>query len=122
MGTARNFREYPVWKDSVSFSTKIYEITSGMPLDERRGLCSQMQRAAVSIASNIAEGCSRSSSNDFTRFLEIALGSAYELETQLIISFNVNYITKELLEELNATIQSIEKQISALIGSIKYEK
>ena len=119
MGTARNFREYPVWKDSVSFSTKIYEITSGMPLDERRGLCSQMQRAAVSIASNIAEGCSKSSSNDFARFLEIALGSAYEIETQIIIALNVNYITNELYEELNTNIQSIEKQISALIGTIK---
>ena len=116
----RNFRDYKVWQDSVEYATKIYKITDQMPWFEKKGICDQLRRAAVSISSNIAEGCAKPTDIDFARFLDQALGSAYEVETQLIISFNVGYITieqnKELIQELNL----IQKQITALIRSLRY--
>ena len=116
----RNFRDYKVWQDSVEYATKIYKITDQMPWFEKKGICDQLRRAAVSISSNIAEGCAKPTDVDFARFLDQALGSAYEVETQLIISFNVGYITieqnKELIQELNL----IQKQLTALIRSLRY--
>lgn len=92
MGNSRNFREYSVWKEAVAFATCVYEITSKMPRFEKKGLCDQLQRAAVSISSNIAEGAARPSDSDFARFLDFALGSAFEVETQLQIARNVGYV------------------------------
>ena len=116
----RNFRDYKVWQDSVEYATMIYKITDQMPWFEKKGICDQLRRAAVSISSNIAEGCAKPTDIDFARFLDQALGSAYEVETQLIISFNVGYITieqnKELIQELNL----IQKQLTALIRSLRY--
>lgn len=75
--TARNFREYPVWQQAVEYATKIYQITAEMPYFEKKGLCDQLQRAVVSISSNIAEGSARPSDSDFAHFLDMALGSTY---------------------------------------------
>ncbi len=88
----RNFRELEVWKESIEIVKKVYSITNAFPSNEKFGLVSQMNRCRVSIASNIAEGCSRKSEIDFARFLEISIGSSFELETQLIISNNLIYI------------------------------
>ena len=118
MATTRNFKEYPVWKDAINLSTEIYKITEKFPLDERRGLCSQMQRASVSIASNIAEGSSRSSKTEFKRFLEISLGSSFELECQLIISKNIGYLEGNTTDKLVECVQNIEKQLSGFINSL----
>ena len=85
MKTARNFREYKVWQDAVAFASEVYKVTSEMPWFEKKGLCDQLQRAVVSISSNIAEGSARPSDTDFAHFLDMALGSAYEVETQLLI-------------------------------------
>ena len=89
--TARNFRDYPVWQQAVEYATKIYQVTAEMPYFEKKGLCDQLQRVVVSISSNIAEGSARPSDSDFAHFLDMALGSAYEVETQLLISKNRNY-------------------------------
>ena len=122
MAAARNFKEYPVWNDAIKLSSDIYIITDGFPLDERRGLCSQMQRAAVSIASNIAEGAARSSKSEFKRFLEISLGSSYELESQLIIAKNIHYLDDNNADKLIMFVQHIEKQLSGFINSLKEDK
>ena len=119
MKKARNFRNYPVWIDAVNYSTKIYQITEKMPWFEKKGLCDQMQRASVSIPSNIAEGCSRPSDADFAHYLDVALGSAYEVETQLLISKNVGYIDDSIYGPLLSDLESIEKQITGLINSIR---
>ena len=116
---SRNFREYPVWQESVDFSTLIYKLTSDMPWFEKKGLCDQLQRAVVSIASNIAEGSSRPSDNDFAHFLDIALGSAYEVETQLIITRNIGYIDENTYQSLITLLSSIERQLNGLIKSIR---
>ena len=86
------FKDLEIWKKSRVFCTKIYDITSEFPESEKFGLTNQLRRAAVSIPSNIAEGSSRSSNKDFARFLEITLGSAYEIETQLLISLDLEFI------------------------------
>ena len=117
---ARNFREYKVWQDSVAYATNIYKITDQMPWFEKKGICDQLRRAAVSISSNIAEGCAKPTDVDFARFLDQALGSAYEVETQLIISFNVGYITAEQNKELIQELNLIQKQLTALIRSLRH--
>ena len=117
--TARNFRNYKVWQDAVAFATKVYSVTNEMPWFEKKGLCDQLQRAAVSISSNIAEGCARPSDNDFAHFLDVALGSCYEVETQLIIAKNVGYIQEMLYNELLDNLQNIEKQMAGLIGKVR---
>ena len=117
---ARNFREYKVWQDSLAYATNIYKITDQMPWFEKKGICDQLRRAAVSISSNIAEGCAKPTDVDFARFLDQALGSAYEVETQLIISFNVGYITAEQNKELIQELNLIQKQLTALIRSLRH--
>ncbi|WP_417199692.1 four helix bundle protein [Bizionia sp.] len=88
------FKDLEVWKKSRLFCVEIYSITSKFPESEKFGLSNQLRRASVSIPSNIAEGSSRHSNKDFTRFLQIAIGSAYEIETQLLIASDLNFINK----------------------------
>lgn len=118
---ARNFRQYPVWQMAVDYATKVYKITSEMPWFEKKGLCDQLQRAAVSISSNIAEGCAKPSDAEFSKFLDTALGSAYEVETQLTIAHNVGYIHDEIFNGLMNEVQAIEKQLTAFIRAIRKE-
>ena len=122
MFSARNFREYKVWQDAVAYATFVYEVTAKLPWFEKKGLCDQLQRAVVSISSNIAEGAGRPTDADFAHFLDLALGSAYEVETQLIISCNVGYITPEQKTALIAENQRIQKQLIALIRNIRKTK
>lgn len=119
MAGVRNFREYPVWKEAVDYATFVYEVTEKMPWFEKKGLCDQLQRAAVSISSNIAEGAARSSDADFALFLDFALGSAFEVETQLTIAKNVGYLDENHFLELKSKLSSIEKQLNGLLTSIR---
>lgn len=84
----RNFRKFEIWKQGIELVKLIYEVVKLLPKEENFGLKSQLSRAVVSVPSNIAEGCSRNSEIEFKRFLEIALGSLFEVETQLIIIRN----------------------------------
>lgn len=86
---------------------------------EKKGLCDQLQRAVVSISSNIAEGAARSTDADFAHFLDFALGSAFEVETQLKISKNVGYMDEEHYQEMTTKLSFIERQLNALISSIR---
>ena len=122
MKTARNFRDYKVWKDSVDYATEIYKVTDKMPYFEKKGICDQLQRSAVSISSNIAEGAARPSDVDFAHCLDISLGSAYELETQLTISHQIGYIEDNLFDNLMNKVSEIEKQLSGFISVIRKTK
>ena len=115
----RNFREYLVWKEAVDYATFVYEVTGKLPWFEKKGLCDQLQRAAVSISSNIAEGAARSSDAEFSRFLDYALGSAFEVETQLLIAKNIGYMDEIQYEELISKLSSIERQLNGLISTIR---
>ena len=116
---ARNFREYKVWQDAVSFASRVYMVTNKLPWFEKKGLCDQLQRAVVSISSNIAEGAGRPSDSEFAHFLDIALGSTYEVETQMLISKNIGYIDEDIYNELHSKIIEIESQLASLIRSIR---
>ena len=92
-----------------------------MPWFEKKGLCDQLQRAVVSISSNVAEGAAKPSDADFARFLDTALGSAYEVETQLTIAKNIGYISDELYNHLISIDNEIEQQLGGFIRSIRHE-
>ena len=110
-----------VWQKAISLVTLIYEHTAGFPKKEIYGLTSQIRRCAVSIPSNIAEGSARTTKKDFAYFLAIALGSIAELETQLIISKNLNYLSETVLNELIDELKSIRKMTLGLRKSINKE-
>ena len=116
---ARNFRNYKVWQDAVAYASKVYQVTSEMPRFEKKGLCDQLHRAVVSISSNIAEGAAKPSDAEFAHFLDTALGSAYEVETQLLIAKNVGYVSLEWYNSLTNELNEIERQITGLISTIR---
>ena len=110
MTKTHNFRELQIWKESIAFVKSIYLLTSTMNTNEKFGLVSQMNRCAVSIPSNIAEGSGRSSEKEFARFLDIAISSSYELETQLILVSEIyGASTETIIEQLTI----IQKKIGA---------
>lgn len=115
----RNFRELDIWKNGIEIVKMIYLVTDSLPNNEVYGLSSQIKRAAVSIPSNIAEGCSRSSQKDYKRFLEIALGSAFEMETQLEIIKQLKLIPTNDIDSIISLINNEQKMISKLISLIK---
>ncbi|AOC95970.1 hypothetical protein BB050_02877 [Flavobacterium anhuiense] len=106
------FKELLIWKKSRSFCSKIYSVRATFPSEEKFGIINQLRRASVSIPSNIAEGSSRNSNKDFARFLEIAIGSAYEVETQLLISSDLGFINEESTTELINLLEEITKMTS----------
>lgn len=100
----------------MSIAKSIYTLTKKFPIDEKFGLTSQIQRAAVSIASNIAEGAGRGTDNDFVHFLNIALGSAFEVETQVLLSLDLGYLSNEDdSKDVLDNIRVIQPQLNALI-------
>ena len=111
----RNFRNYSMWQNSLEICLEIYQVTRKFPSFETYGLGDQLRRAAVSIVSNIAEGAGRRSEKDFAYFLQISLGSTYEVETQLHIAHRLGYISQETLDALLAKIDSIERQLFEMI-------
>ncbi|RYF76410.1 MAG: four helix bundle protein [Cytophagaceae bacterium] len=105
-----NFKNLKAWQLSRSLVKAIYEVTATFPADERYGICSQMRRAAVSIPSNIAEGSGRTD-RDFHRFLSMSLSSAYELETQLILSADLNLLPAGVSDNLSLQVQEVQRVI-----------
>ncbi len=106
-----NFRELNIWKISKNFCKEIYRVSNTFPKSELYGLTSQLTRACVSIPSNIAEGCGRETSKDTARFITIAIGSAYEVETQLIIASEIDFLNNDDYNELLNTIHHIQKML-----------
>lgn len=110
----QDYKALRVWRDSRDLVLEIYQLTSLFPTNERFGLVSQMRRASVSISSNIAEGCSRSGPRDLARFLEIALGSAFELEVQLELAVALGLVPDGhgALDRSNKMKRSISRLIN----------
>jgi len=115
----RNFRELLIWQKAMDIVIRTYELTALLSKDETYGLKTQLQRAAVSIPSNIAEGYSRNSEPDFKRFLEMAIGSAYELETQLTITENVSLISKTKVDPILQLLSEEQKMLNSFIASVR---
>lgn len=115
----RNFRELQIWQRGIEIVVAVYKLTTLLPSEEKFGLKSQLQRAAVSIPSNIAEGCSRESDADFKKFLEYSIGSAFEIETQITAIEKLNLLPKEELHSALNLISEEQKMISSFISSTK---
>lgn len=114
----RNFRNLSIWSKGHQLTLKIYSFTKSFPKDEVFGLISQMRRCAYSIPSNIAEGCGRNSTPELKRFLTIAAGSSSELEYQLFLSKELNYISETVFKELEKEVIDIRKMIYSFIQKL----
>lgn len=113
------FKELQIWKRSRKFCSAIYNITTGFPNSEKFGITNQLRRTSVSIPSNIAEGSSRNSNKDFSRFLQMAIGSAYEIETQLLIASDLKFISEKQLTPALSELEEITKMISKFKYTLK---
>ena len=120
--TLKNYRDLKVWQKSYRLCLDLYRITKKFPKEEIYGLTSQIRRAAVSIPSNMAEGYGRKTTADYLRFLYIAYGSICELETQLLLSSDLNYVNKENLKALRDDTEEVERMLKALIKSLENKR
>ena len=108
-----NFKNLQTWKRARVLVKQVYVITQKFPDEEKYGLISQMRRAAVSIPSNISEGCGRKTTKDFSHFLDIAIGSTCELETQFYLSCDLEYISEDYMTRFATEISTIRRMIMA---------
>ena len=115
----KNFKRLKIWQKGIEIVKEVYRIAELLPEKEKYGLNSQITKAAVSIPSNIAEGSSRRSEKDYFRFLEIALGSSFEVETQVIIIENLNLVKKEELILLMKMLDEEQMMIYGLMNKLK---
>ncbi|MGO9016407.1 MAG: four helix bundle protein [Dissulfurispiraceae bacterium] len=115
----RAHKKLDVWCESVALATHIYRLTERFPKSETYGLASQMRRSVVSVPSNIAEGAARNSRKAFAQFLNVAGGSLSELDTQMEIAFNLEYLSKEDKIELDHKIDSVAGKLAGLMNYMK---
>lgn len=116
------FKDLQIWQKGRSVTRRIYEITQKFPKEEHFGITAQMRRAAISIISNIAEGCGRKSDAYLKTFLSYALGSAAELECQCILANDLGFMTNNDFEEINNELLEIQKMIMAFMDKLKQLK
>jgi four helix bundle protein len=114
----KTYRDLIVWQKAMALVTEVYKAAKSFPKDETYGLTGQIRRCSVSIPSNIAEGYGRNSSSDYVRFLNIAMGSLYELQTQLEISLNLGYCAENNYKKLSEASREIERMLSSLIRKL----
>ncbi len=118
----RDFRELKVWEKSHRLTLEVYKVSQGFPEDERYGLTSQMRRSSASIPTNIAEGCGRGGSNEFRRFLQIAMGSASELEYQLLLAHDLGLLKTSHHDTLSTDVCEIKRMLTGLIKKLSSDR
>ncbi len=109
-----NFEKLDAWQKSIALADLVYQATRAFPAEERFGLTNQIRRAAVSVSSNLAEGCPRSSQQDFARFVEIATGSAFEVASQAVIAHHQGYLPESEFDAIQALALEITRMLSGL--------
>ena len=114
-----NFEKLDVWQQAVDLAAFIYDVTGKFPSDEKFGIVSQMRRAAVSVPSNIAEGSSRSSRQDFSRFVELAVGSLYELVSQGFIARTQGFLDEQVFQKLYSDSEELIRMLSGLRNHLR---
>ena len=114
----KNYKELEVWQTGMDLAVHVYQLTKAFPPEERYGLSSQIQRAAISVPANIAEGWGRGSTKEYIQFLRIARASLMELETHLILAKRLSYIQEDQLSILQQEIETLGKRINSLIQSL----
>ena len=117
----RNFRQWSVYKEGLLLVIEIYRISSDFPKSEMYGISSQIRRAAVSIVNNIAEGAAKTSSKDFKRYLEMSLGSAFEVETLLKIAKELKYIEGNDSKDLDDRLGLLQRRLNVFIQKLRVE-
>ncbi|MEP6925151.1 MAG: four helix bundle protein [Pyrinomonadaceae bacterium] len=115
----RDFRQLKVWEEAHELTLEIYQVTKNYPKDELFGLTSQMRRSGSSIPTNIAEGCGRETNKDYAHFLQIALGSAFELDYQILLSKDLSYIDQQTFAGLNNRVDKVRRQLANLIRKVR---
>ncbi|MGC1274400.1 MAG: four helix bundle protein [Planctomycetaceae bacterium] len=115
----KDYRELQVWRKAHDLTLAIYQTIKHFPNDERFGLVSQLRRAAGSIGSNIAEGCGRSSDPDFARCCQIAMGSACEVNYQLLLARDLGYLPDSEHDRLNGLVCEVQRMLTALLARIR---
>ena len=118
----RDFRNVKVWSKSHRLALDVYEASRKFPTDERYCLTTQMRRSAASIPTNIAEGCGRGSEADFARFLQIAAGSASELEYQLLLACDLKLLNEQIYEQLNRDVTEVKRMLYSFIATLKADR
>ncbi len=119
MSIVNSYKDLLVWQQAIDLTVNIYALTSSFPKSELFGLSSQIQRAAVSVPSNIAEGHARDSTKEYLRFISIALGSLAEVETQLVIANKLQFLNNEMMGELLGKTGEIGRMLRGLQKSLK---
>jgi len=114
----QNYNDLKVWAAAMDFTKQVYEATSFFPKSELYGLTSQLRRAAVSIACNIAEGCGRRSQSELRQFVHIALGSAQECETLILLAYRLGFVQQEAQDALASSIRSVSRMLHGLLRAI----
>ncbi len=115
----RNFKELEIWKESRILVKDVYLLTNNLPQEEKFGLTSQIKRCVISIPSNIAEGSAKDSQKDFLRYLQISLGSSFELESHLLLCIDLELLNKEITTIQLESIEKLQRRISSLIKYVK---
>lgn len=115
----QDFRELKVWEKAHGVTLEVYRATRSFPADELYGLVSQMRRAAVSVGANISEGCGRETRPDFARFLQVAAGSASELEYHLQVAMDLKYLPPESGHRISNDVRDVKRMLSGLIQKLK---
>lgn len=115
----RDFRKLKVWEKAQHFALQAYRITTNFPSDERFGLTVQLRRAVASVPANMAEGCGRDGDREPSRFMSIAAGSASEVEYQLPLAWDLNYIQDETTGKLNQQVREIKRMLNSFIKKLK---
>lgn len=118
----RDFRELTVWQKAHALTLGVYKATGSFPKEEMFGLTSQMRRAAVSVEANIAEGCCRGSAADFARFLEIAMGSASEVECHLLLARDLQFLAGDEYEPLAAGGTEVKRMLTSFIQKLRADR
>jgi four helix bundle protein len=114
----KSYKDLKVWQRAIELSLSLYRLTAGFPKEERFGLASQLQRAGVSIPSNIAEGYGRGTRKDYKQFLSIARGSTLEVQTQLIIANELSYCNLDALNQAQSLSEEVSKMLYSLIQKL----
>jgi four helix bundle protein len=118
----KNFRDLKVWQKAHDLTLKIYRETKSFPAQEQHGITSQMRRAAISVTTNIAEGCCRSSDTEFARFLVIAFASASELEYLLLLSKDLELIDSKSHTSTTTEVEEVKRMLYSFIQKLKNER
>lgn len=114
----RDFHNYKVWQRGHQFALDVYKQTKSFPKEELFGMTSQLRRASTSIPINVAEGCGRRSDAEFAHFLNIAAGSASEVEEELLLSFDLEFLNKKSYQQLDQEVKEIKAMLGALIETL----